>query len=110
VRAALFFRRESNQLIKNFIFIISFVLLFGCATTIKESSQKIDQYEERSEKANQRAAEIGRHPGTPENIENIERANEESAYYREKARDEWWNSPVGLVLGLIGLLIGIAIE
>jgi hypothetical protein len=91
--------------------ILSLALLFGCATTDPERLDRAKKYEERSQKANQRASEIGSRPGTPDNIEYMERAYDESAYYGEKAHNEKYKNTWGeLFLGVIVLLISIAFK
>ncbi|KZY39431.1 MULTISPECIES: hypothetical protein [unclassified Oleiphilus] len=96
-------------MIKNTIFILSLTQLFGCATTSQERLARAKTYEERSERANQQASKIGSLPGTPDNIESMERAYEESAYYKEKAHDtKYKNTWAELIVGVIALLIGIA--
>ena len=96
---------------KSILLTLCFLCLYGCATTDPERLERAEKYEERSQKANQRASEIGSRAGTPDNIEYIERAYEESSYYGEKARDEKYeNTWGGLILGVIVLLISIAFK
>ena len=98
-------------MIKYSVLVLSFTFLFSCATTNPERLERAQEYEDRSHKANQRASEIGSRPGTPDNIEYMERAYDESAYYEEKAREEKYENTWGeLFFSVIALLIGIALK
>jgi hypothetical protein len=96
---------------KSILITLCFLCLYGCATTDPERLERAKKYEERSQKANQRASEIGSRAGTPDNIEYMERAYDESAYYGKEARDEKYTNTWGeFFLGAIVLLISIAFK
>ena len=75
-----------------------FVVLSGCATTSPERLERSKEYEERAERANQRAAELGSREGTPDNIEYMERAYEETTVYQKKSYDEKYRDTWGSFL------------
>ncbi len=69
-----------------FLSLICFLVLFcGCVITSPERLQKAEEYEERADAANKRAESHGELAGTPENIEGIDRATDQSIAYRESA-------------------------
>ena len=83
---------------KNLVLVLLFVMLSGCATTSPERLERSKEYEERAERANQRAAELGSREGTPDNIEYMERAYEESTAYQKRAYDEKYRDTWGTLL------------
>ena len=86
-------------------FIILFSLLVflnGCATSSPERLKEAEAYEKRSEAATQRAAQQCELPGTPDNVESMEKSNEEASVYRSKAHDaKYGDTFFSILFGII---------
>ena len=60
--------------------------------------------QERSDAARRRASEHGELPGTPENIEGIERAEKQADKFQANAHDQ---KPQSLISRFLGMIVGL---
>ncbi|RMA80963.1 hypothetical protein [Umboniibacter marinipuniceus] len=90
---------------KTITILFLFAILSGCVTSSKEMEQAARENEERSLAAQERAKRHGEFPGSHDNIEGIERANDDALHFQKEA-----NKDRGAMYEFFSLLLDVVVE